>query len=492
MEAFNELEETLLKKLEENPTDYNVLNKLAYIYLHSNNHIKSEELYNRSIGIFTDQFEPYVSLALICTITLRLGRALFYLHKAQEYNPDAVELIKSVEEVKNAISNKLNNNEEIQKISEQAFFNLERNSQEAIDDYLKLTTVLTDNETVYLNLSVALIRNKEFKMAKLYLQTFLGSNSNSGMAYHYLSIANNLLEEYDMSSYNLLKSLELKPSLADVVFNGKNGLFKSHYEEEVVKSCTICNKEDFKIVNVLNQSVSSINYNIISPVRVWKECNNCGLIFASPRPNEQTLKKYSNELYLNSKRVEDEDFDKVILESNTFNERLNNIEKIASNISDILDINPNTGIFLSISNLRGWKTFGVESNPLKVKNINDLYNLEVTNDNLNNYLEIDKKYDVITLWECIEKTPNFKNLIVKIYDKLNKGGVFAFSFHGNDSPIVNKLGKNYPSWYYPDYLYFFNTKLMRNLVEELGFRVVNTQIVGRKYLANIEFYCVKN
>lgn len=492
MEAFNELEDTLLKKLEENPTDYNVLNKLAYIYLHSNNHIKSEELYNRSISIFTDQFEPYVSLALICTITLRLGRALFYLHKAQEYNPDAVELIKSVEEVKNAIANKLTNNEEIQRISEQAFFNLERNSQESIDDYLKLTTVLTENETVYLNLSVALIRNKEFKMAKLYIKAFLEINPQSGMAYHYLSIANNLSGEYELAYTNLLKSLQLKPSLADVVFNGKNGLFKSYYEEEEVQSCTICNKEDFKIVNVLNQSVSSINYNIISPVRVWKECNNCGLIFASPRPNKQTLKKYSNELYLNSKRVEDEDFDKVILESNTFNERLNNIEQIVSNTSEILDLNPNTGIFLSIANLRGWKTLGIENNPLKVKNINNLYNLDVINDDLNNYLETSKNYDVITLWECIEKTPDFKNIIDKISKKLNKGGVFAFSFHGIDSPIVNKLGKNYPSWYYPDYLYFFNTKIMKNLVEELGFSVVNTQIVGRKYLANVEFYCVKN
>ncbi|MFN4152259.1 MAG: methyltransferase domain-containing protein, partial [Candidatus Sericytochromatia bacterium] len=409
-------------------------------------------------------------------------------HKAQEYNPDAAELVKSVEEVKNAISNKITTNEEFQRISEQAFFNLERNPQESIDDYLKLTTVQIDNETIYLNLSVALIRNKEFKMAKLYLQTFLNSNPHSGMAHHYLSIANNLSDEYDLASENLFKSLQLKPSLADVVFNGKNGLFKSHYEEENVVSCNICNNEQFKVINVLNQSVSSINYNIINPVRVWKECTNCGLVLASPRPNDKTLKRYSNELYLNSKKVEDEDFDKVILESNTFNERLNNIEKILPNCNELLDLNPNTGVFLSISNLRGWNTFGVENNKLKVDSINSLYNLDVTHGELSDYLDNSRNYDVITLWECLEKIPDFKNIIEKISKKLNKGGVFAFSFHGKNSPIVSKLGKNYPSWYYPDYLYFFDTRLIKKLVEELGFSVVNTQIVGRKYLANVEFY----
>lgn len=491
MEAFNELEETLLKKLEENPSDYNILNKLAYIYLHSNNHIKSEELYLRSITIYSEQFEPYVSLALICTITLRLGKALFYLHKAQEYNPDAIELIKSVEEVKNAISNKLTNQEDIQKLSEQAFFNLERNYQEAIDDYLKLSTVLSDENT-YINLSVSLIRNKEYKMAILYLNNLLELLPNSGMAYHYLSIANNLANNFEPAKKALFKSLELKPSLADVIFNGKNGLFKSSYEEEDVFSCPSCQSEKFNLVNVVNQSINSINYNIINPIRLWNECDSCKLVFASPKPSNNVLKKFASELYLNSKKIDEEDIDKVILESNAFNERLNNIESISKGQKTLLDINPNNGTFLSIANLRGWITNGVESNPLKVDSINKTYNLNVTNGGVSNYLSKEQNYDVITLWECIEKTPDFKELLIEISSKLNKGGIFAFSFHGKNSPIVNKLGKNYPAWYYPDYLYFFDTNLMKKIIEEVGLKVINTQVIGRKYLANVEFYCIKD
>ena len=54
-------EESLFLKLDENPVDYNTLNKLGYVYLHSNNLLKSEEYYSngqiKRYAIYKDDWE---------------------------------------------------------------------------------------------------------------------------------------------------------------------------------------------------------------------------------------------------------------------------------------------------------------------------------------------------------------------------------------------------------------------------------------------------
>ena len=93
--------------------------------------------------------------------------------------------------------------------------------------------------------------------------------------------------------------------------------------------------------------------------------------------------------------------------------------------------------------------------------------------------------------ESLEKNINFITYIDKVSSILNPNGIFAISFHSNNNHIVKSLGKNYPLWYYPDYLYFFDSKLLKTEIEKRGFKLVNTQLTSRKYLANTEFYFQK-
>jgi hypothetical protein len=78
-------------------------------------------------------------------------------------------------------------------------------------------------------------------------------------------------------------------------------------------------------------------------------------------------------------------------------------------VKKLLDINSDYGLFLSTASSRGWNSFGIEDNPIKSKMVRETYNLNVENISLKNF-ETDKKFDLITLWESIEKNFRFERI----------------------------------------------------------------------------------
>jgi tetratricopeptide (TPR) repeat protein len=490
-ESVQSLEETLIKKLDENPTEFSVLNKLGYIYLHSNNLVKSEETYLRSIVIEKDQFEPYVSLGLIFTITGRLSKALYFLLRAKQKDPDAPDLVRSIKEIKEAVLNKDSklSQEEISQIFIQGEKYFETNNFEfAIYEYLRLECLYPSDENLLIKLGNCFIRNQDLLIAKDYFETVLTINPNNYNAHHYLGLLYNLFSDFEKTKYHISKSLELKPSLADFSGNGKHGYYQKNYKEEDLESCPLCSSNEFKTINVLNQSVSSFNFNIINPLRVWDQCSNCNVIFANPRPIEVAIEKYEFEFFLNTNLIFELDLDRQIFESNVSNERLNLIQKLTSK-NTYLDINSDYGIFYENAKVRGLKVTCLENNVLKFsKNKNQ--EKDIFKVNINNF-HSKEKFDVVTLWESLEKNSNLNSIFKKVYDLLEKDGVFAFSFHGLDTYISNALGKNHPVWSYPEYLYFFDTTVVKNALAKVGFKIENIQTISRKYMANVEVYCRK-
>ncbi len=492
MESVKELEDNLLQKLKDNPLDFNTLNKLGYIYLHSNNLLRSEDYYTRSIYIEPEQFEPYVSLGLICTITLRLGKALYYLLKAKEKNPESIELLKSIEEINSAILNKDSKltEEEINNFISEAYSRLEENNiSDAIESYLRLMNISPNNENILLNLAISFFKQQDFKLAFDTLKEIIEKFPTNAMAYHYAGVTANLMANFEEAKSLLTKALELKPSLADMVANGKYAHYKKDYDEELLQTCPNCKTSVFKAVNIINQSANSFSFNIINPLRIWAQCKNCDLVFANPQPDEQALTRYSFELYYYYNNLIESDVEKLLLENNAYNERLNFIDNLVEK-GKALDIGSDYGIFLSVAKTRGWDISGIEENPLKCEKIKKVYELDVKNSNLKNF-KTTENFNLITLWENIEKYHDFNDTFKKIYKLLKKGGLFAFSFHGNDTYITKTLTSNHPLWSYPNYLYFFSTSLLKEQLEKVGFKVINIQVVGRKYLSNVEFYCKK-
>jgi len=495
VEEFEDLEKTLSKILKDNPTDYNALNKLGYIYLHSNNFFKSQEFYIKSLASEPNQFEPYVSLALIYTIKLRLGKSLYYLLRAKEVNPESPEVLTSIHEIKTAIIKKEGNltSENIDKLLSEALEKVTiENFEEALEIYLKLYCALPEDENILFNLALTFLKNDDYGLSFEFFEKIISKNPANSMAYHYSGIVSNILKKPEKAFNFHVKSLELNPSFADILFNGKYGYYRKdiEYQEEYLIECPNCGHKKTKIISVVNQSISSLNFNLINPLRKWVECKNCTLVFSNPRPTKDVLKQYSFELSIHAKDLLEKSLSNLILENNAYNERLNSIKKYIQK-GKCLDINSNTGIFVSLAKMKNFDVFAIEENLLKCNKIKNIYNLNIENISFENFENNENSFDLITLWESFEKISNLDDYLNKIYKLLKKDGIFAFSLHTINSFFAKTLNYSYPLWYYPDHLYFFDSELLKTKLKKYGFEILDVQIVGRDYLSNVEFYCKK-
>ena len=492
VDSIKELEDNLFQKLKENSYDYHVLNRLGYIYLHSDNKTKSEEFYLKSIAVEKNQFEPYVSLSLISTITGRLEKALYYLYKAKENSQASSELNKSIEEIVLAIISKegkmtLMHSDNLQRQADELLEN--DILDEAVEIYIKLSCIFPENENILIHSALAFMKNLDYQIAEGVLLSII-SRSKNPMAYHYLGVVSNFLNKTEDAQIYFEKSLELKPALADISANGRYGLYRKDYDKSILDKCPFCDHQNFSLINILNQSQNSLNFNMINPIRKWDECNNCGLVFANPVPGNQSLVDYNFELFNYVSQIKNNDIEKIVFENNVANERIKNIERFIPNPS-ILDINCIDVKFISVAQRRLWQTKGLDENTTRALENKTTYDLEIENSSFNNF-DSSESFGAITLWEEIEKIKDFKKFLEKVYQLLEPNGVFAFSFHDSNSYISKKLGADYPLWSYPNYLYFFNTVTMERIINQSGFILVGIDCVERKYLANTDFYCIKS
>lgn len=492
VDSVKELEDNLFQKLKENRYDYNILNRLGYIYLHSDNRIKSEEFYLKSIIIEKDQFEPYVSLSLIATISGRLEKALYYLYKAKENSQESSELNKSIEEIVLAIISKEGkiSNAQLESLQKQAFELLENGIvDEAIEIYIKLSCIFPENENILISSSLAFIKNLDFIIAEGILLSLI-SRSNNALAYHYLAIVANFLDKKDDAKKYFEKSLELKPALADISFNGRYAIYRKSYDEEIIDKCPNCANPKSKLINILNQSQSSINFNCINPIRFWHQCTKCNLAYANPRPSDDSLIEYNFELENYISQIKNNDIEKIIFENNIANQRMKNIEKL-SPTPTLLDLKSSDVKFISVAQRRQWKIKGLDENNLRSLENKQTYQLDIENIVFDNF-KTDQTFGVVTLWEEIEKVKNFKQLLKKVKSILEPNGVFAFSFHDLDSYISKTLGYEYPVWFYPNYLYFFSIATIKEIIKSEGFSLAYIDCLERKYQGNTDFYCIKS
>ncbi|MFN8577550.1 MAG: hypothetical protein U0354_11895 [Candidatus Sericytochromatia bacterium] len=412
MDSVKELEDNLLETLRENPYDFNILNRLGYIYLHSDNRVKSEEYYIKSINLDKNQFEPFVSLSLISTINGRLEKALYYLYKARENSQESLELNKSIEEIILAIiakEGKINSNQ-LEIFQREAFELSENNNlDESIELYIKLSCIFPENDNILINSAIAYIKNGDFLIANSILSNLIKKSENP-LAYHYLAITLNYLEQKDLSKEYFEKSLTLKPSLADILLNGRNALYKKNYNEELIEKCPFCESENKIKINVLNQSQSSLNFNCINPLRVWEKCTNCNLVFTNPMPSDISIKEYELNLFNYISQLKTTDIERIMIENNVANERLKKIEKLTTKYKG-LDINSSNLIYLSVAKRREWDIQGLDDNISRLNN-NKNFNLDIINSDFDK-LKTTEKFGAITLWESIEKVKDFKSLIKK-------------------------------------------------------------------------------
>lgn len=195
------------------------------------------------------------------------------------------------------------------------------------------------------------------------------------------------------------------------------------------------------------------------------ECTKCGLIYINPRITSDTIIKAYSE-------GEDETFVSQIQGREiTFNKCLIKIEKYCSKPGKILDIGTAAGSFLHVAKKRGWDVFGCEPSKWLCEWCQKNYGIAINPGTVYDQKYSNESFDVITLWDVLEHTPDPKSILNECYRILKKGGLLVINYPDIGSWISRLMGRK---WVFllSVHLYYFNRKTIKSILEDTGFTVM--------------------
>ena len=198
------------------------------------------------------------------------------------------------------------------------------------------------------------------------------------------------------------------------------------------------------------------------------QCLGCGLVYTNPQlPPQQVLSLYAE--------VEDETYlENADARIQTFKYNLDAISGHLPKNGRLLELGSYCGIFLQIARERGLEVLGVEPSVWASSYARQTLQIPTITGNIQDLPAGTKPFDVICSWDVLEHVVDPAGELALINRQLRPGGVFAFSTldYGNWYPRL--LGERWP-WMMDMHLYYFNQKVMRQMLEKAGFRIVHQQ-----------------
>jgi 2-polyprenyl-3-methyl-5-hydroxy-6-metoxy-1,4-benzoquinol methylase len=231
---------------------------------------------------------------------------------------------------------------------------------------------------------------------------------------------------------------------------------------EKLTVCPICNFDDFELhKTVKDYTVSQEKFNI-------ERCNNCSFLFTNPRPDIDSLAAYYKS-------------DDYVSHTNKSNNPVNLIYKLArtqtlkwkfdlvtkTNPKSLLDYGCGTGHFLNYCkkkklDINGFEPDGDARNMAK----ESLGNKVFTSTN-----EINKNFDVITLWHVLEHIPDLNQVISELKKYLSKEGRLIIAVPNPESYDATNFQEYWAAYDVPRHLYHFTKDTLSKLVVKHSFCV---------------------
>jgi 2-polyprenyl-3-methyl-5-hydroxy-6-metoxy-1,4-benzoquinol methylase len=195
-------------------------------------------------------------------------------------------------------------------------------------------------------------------------------------------------------------------------------------------------------------------------------CAHCGLQYVSPRlRSEVVLEGYaggSDEQFVSQARGREI----------TFGKCLHLIERVWNRAPGrLLDIGTGGGSFPYMASKRGWKAEGCEPNHWLCEWALQNYGLPIRPGTV-----FDQKYpagsfEVVTLWDVLEHTPDPKTEVRETYRLLKEDGLLVINYPDIGSWVARLMGR---SWVFllDVHLFYFTRATIRKLLEDAGFEIV--------------------
>ena len=226
--------------------------------------------------------------------------------------------------------------------------------------------------------------------------------------------------------------------------------------------CLVCGSDSRKpYLAVTDRFDSSQKFQLV-------QCQQCGLVYLSPRPTEKSIARYYQDSGYQPHQKEALSFSGKVYQAvriwnNRYKRRL--IEKYGHK-GKILDYGCGTGEFLLEMKNSGWETHGIEPSAAAAA-VAKNYQISIIRD-LKNF---PGKADVITLWHVLEHVHRACHLLAELKNILEPGGLLCIALPNRQSLDSTLFKKHWVAYDAPRHLYHFTPADMEKLLQSAGFKI---------------------
>ncbi len=216
------------------------------------------------------------------------------------------------------------------------------------------------------------------------------------------------------------------------------------------------------------------------------KCQDCSLIFVSPRPSYEEMGSYypqeDYDLYGKAAGLKDRSMDEL---GRLLGPRKSRIE-IYKQPGKLLDIGFGDGSFLYYMKESGWDVAGVDYNEKMVELARDELGINAFAGQLEDAGYEDGSFDVVTLWGVLEHVQSPRRTIEEISRISGEQSLLVIYTQNAAAPEARLLGPDWFIYEVPRHLYSFNRTSLARLLALSGFCV--SEVVYETPL----YYCQMN
>ena len=198
------------------------------------------------------------------------------------------------------------------------------------------------------------------------------------------------------------------------------------------------------------------------------KCRNCSLLFVNPRVRAAAI------LAGYAEGDDPQYVSQMNARVRTFAGALSHVNRLKPAKGRLLDVGTAAGAFLRTARDDGWEAMGIEPNRWLARWGRDEYGVPIQVGSIDDVSTPDGHFDVVTLWDVIEHTPDPLHVLRRTRQLLKDDGLLVVNFPDIGSWIARAMGRSWP-FLSSVHLYYFTRDTMRATLQTAGFEIATVR-----------------